>query len=303
MSTKEIFSHPKIAPVLAFLCAIAWAGAFPLIKLGYREISIPLLQDKFVFAGMRFAFAGLVSLLFSVLMKKDLSIPSGSCRRNLIIFTLINITFHYLLSYTGLTYLASSRSVILDSLGSFIMIVLSCLLFADDKFSTAKGIGCLLGFSGIVIMNYQPGQNLFADISLMGDGMIMLNTLCIAWGGIYAKYVSKDMDIMVATAYSLLFGGALIWLLGIVLGGSITLNSSVAIMIMAALVSISAFSFCIYNQLISYNPISKIAIFNSLMPIAGVLISSWLLGEPYILRYYIAAGIVALGIYIINRKK
>jgi len=303
MTTKEFFSNKHMAPFLAFLCAIAWAGAFPLIKLGYQEISLPALMDKFVFAGMRFTLAGLVSLLVAKLMGKSFTVPTKSCRRNLILFTLINITLHYILSYTGLAYLASSRSVILDSLGSFLMIVLSCFLFADDKFSIAKGIGCALGFAGIVVMNYQPGQKLFADITFMGDGMIMLNTLCIAWGGIYAKYVSREMDVMVATGYSLFFGGALIWLGGLAFGGAIALATTKAVLIMAALVAISAFSFCIYNQLISYNPISKIAIFNSLMPIAGVLISSWLLDEPYILRYYLAAGMVAIGIYVINRNR
>lgn len=303
MTTKEFFSNKHIAPFLAFVCAIAWAGAFPLIKLGYQEIALPHLADKFVFAGLRFTLAGVVSLLVAYLMGKSFVVPTASCRRNLMLFTLINITLHYLLSYTGLAYLASSRSVILDSLGSFFMIVLSGLLFVDDKFTPAKLLGCLLGFAGVVIMNYQPGQDLFADITFMGDGMIILNTFCIAGGGIYAKFVSREMDVMVATGYSLLFGGALIWLGGLALGGSITLTTSKAVWIVAVLIAISAFSFCIYNQLISYNPISKIAIFNSLMPVAGVLISSWLLGEPYILRYYLAALMVAMGIYVINSRK
>lgn len=302
MTTKKFFSNKRIAPLLAFLCAIAWAGAFPLIKLGYREIALPLLTDKLVFAGMRFTLAGIVSLVVAGLMGKSFIVPTPSCKKNLVLFTIINITLHYILSYTGLAYMASSRSVIIDSLGSFLMIVLSCFLFADDKFSIPKAIGCALGFAGVVVMNYQPGKALFADITFMGDGMLLLNTLCIAWGGIYAKYVSREMDVMVATGYSLLFGGAAIWGIGLGLGGSLVLASTTAVWIMAMLVSISAFSFCIYNQLISYNPISKIAIFNSLMPIAGVLISAWLLGEPHLLRYYLAAGIVAIGIYIINRR-
>ena len=86
-------------------------------------------------------------------------------------------------------------------------------------------------------------------------------------------------------------------------GDSVALNSSVALWIMAILVFISSFSFSIYNQLLSFNPISKIAIFSSFMPIAGVMISGWLLGEPFVTRYYLAAVIVACGIYVINRSK
>lgn len=303
MTQKEFFGSPKLAPILTLACILAWAGAFPLIKLGYREILLPHIADKLVFAGIRFTFAGVVAMFFARLLGRSFRVPTASCWRNLSIFTLINITLHYLFSYVGLAYLTSSRGVILDTMGSFIMILLSCWLFADDRLTLTKLLGCALGFGGVVVMNWQPGQNLLADITFMGDGMILLNTLCIAWGGIWAKFVSREMDVMVATAYSLFFGGGIIWLLGVVAGGSIAFTSSTAIWITAVLIAISAFSFCIYNQLLSYNPISKIAIFSSFMPIAGVIISGWLLHEPFVLCYYVAAVIVACGIYIINRSK
>lgn len=303
MTQKEFFGSPKLAPLLTLACILAWAGAFPLIKLGYQEISLPQIADKLVFAGIRFTLAGVLAMLFARVLGRSFRVPTARCCRNLAIFTLINITLHYLFSYVGLTYITSSRGVIIDTMGSFIMILLSCWLFADDKLTFTKLWGCALGFAGVVVMNWQPGQQLFTDITFMGDGMILLNTICIAWGGILAKLVSREMDVMVATAYSLFFGGGSIWVLGIAAGGSIAFTSSTAIWITAVLIGISAFSFSIYNQLLSYNPISKIAIFSSFMPIAGVIISGWLLGEPFVPRYYLAAFIVAFGIYIINRSK
>ena len=303
MTQKEFFGSPKLAPLLTLACILAWAGAFPLIKLGYQEISLPQIADKLVFAGIRFTLAGVLAMLFARVLGRSFLVPTMRCCRNLAIFTLINITLHYLFSYVGLAYITSSRGVIIDTMGSFIMILLSCWLFADDKLTLTKLCGCALGFAGVVVMNWQPGQQLFTDITFMGDGMILLNTTCIAWGGILAKLVSREMDVMVATAYSLFFGGGSIWVLGIAAGGSIAFTSSTAIWITAVLIGISAFSFSIYNQLLSYNPISKIAIFSSFMPIAGVIISGWLLGEPFVPRYYLAAFIVAFGIYIINRSK
>ena len=303
MTQKEFFGNPKLAPLLTLACILAWAGAFPLIKLGYREIALPQIADKLVFAGMRFTLAGVLALLFAYLLGRSFKVPSKSCARILTFFTLINITFHYIFSYIGLAYMTSSRSVIIDTMGSFFMILLSCWLFADDRLTKTKISGCLLGFAGIIVMNWQPHQSLWADITFMGDGMLLLNTFCIAGGGILAKFVSREMDVMVATAYSLFFGGGLLWILGLLAGGSVALTSSTALWIMAILIAISSFSFCVYNQLLSYNPISKIAIFSSFMPIAGVIISGWLLGEPFVTRYYLAAVIVACGIYIINRNK
>ena len=81
---------------------------------------------------------------------------------SLVIFTLINITLHYLFSYIGLAHMTSSRSVIIDTMGSFFMILFSCLLFADDSFTKRKLLGCLLGFGGLIVMNWQPEHSLWA---------------------------------------------------------------------------------------------------------------------------------------------
>ena len=225
VTQKEFFGNPKLAPLLTLACILAWAGAFPLIKLGYREIALPNIADKLAFAGMRFTLAGVLAMLFAYLLGRSFRVPTKSCARSLVIFTLINITLHYIFSYIGLAHMTSSRSVIIDTMGSFFMILLSCWLFADDRLTLTKLLGCLLGFGGLIVMNWQPHHSLWADITFMGDGMLLLNTFCIAGGGIWAKFVSREMDVMVATAYSLFFGGGLLWLIGIGFGGSVVLNS------------------------------------------------------------------------------
>lgn len=65
---------------------------------------------------------------------------------------------------------------------------------------------------------------------------------------------------------------------------------------------ISAVCFEIYNLLISYHPISKIAIFNAFIPVLGVIFSSVLLKEPIKAKYVVACIIVALGVMTVNLK-
>ncbi|MGM9584607.1 MAG: EamA family transporter, partial [Faecousia sp.] len=66
--------------------------------------------------------------------------------------------------------------------------------------------------------------------------------------------------------------------------------------ILALLILISAVCFGIYNTLLTYHPISKIAIYNALIPVLGVVFSSLLLGEPFLWQYVVAGGMVAVGI-------
>ena len=278
--------------------------AYPLIKLGYSEIGIGGgdTGSKIMFAGIRFFAAGLLVTLVSALQKKNMKINRREAW-TLIVFGLVNTALHYMFSYIGLSYIPSSRSTILDSMGGFLLIILSCIFFEDDKFNCRKLIGCLLGFSGVVVINIVPADTFFANISFRGDGMILLNACCAAAGGIITKLISKKMDMMVATGYSMSIGGAMLILSGAVTGGQCSFHISMKGMgIVVLLILISAVCFSVYNMLLAYHPISKVAIYNALIPILGVMFSCILLKEPFMWQYILAGGIVAAGIYVINKK-
>lgn len=301
---NSIFKNKKLVPVLAFLCAAGWSLAYPLIKLGYSNLNVASddLGSKIRFAGIRFLMAGIIVIIFALLQKKKMQIKEGKSWLWLFLFAIVNISLHYCFSYVGLGYLPSSRSTILDSMNGFFAIILSCLIFADDKFTKIKALGCVLGFSGILLINIQVGQAMFSGISFRGDGMILLNALCGAFGGILTRVVSKKMDMTLATGLSMAIGGMILCIITLLVHPNVAWNiTAKSILIIISLVLISAVCFGIYNQLIACNPISKIAIFNAFIPILGVIFSAIILGEPMKLKYFVAGMLVALGVYVINK--
>ncbi|WP_455950855.1 DMT family transporter [Eubacterium sp.] len=301
---NSIFKNKKLVPFLAFLCAAGWSLAYPLIKLGYSNLNVASddLGSKIRFAGIRFLMAGIIVIIFALLQKKKLQIKEGKSWLWLLLFAIVNISLHYCFSYVGLGYLPSSRSTILDSMNGFFAIILSCLIFADDKFTKIKALGCVLGFSGILLINIQVGQAMFSGISFRGDGMILLNALCGAFGGILTRVVSKKMDMNLATGLSMAIGGMILCIITLFVHPNVAWNiTAKSILIIISLVLISAVCFGIYNQLIACNPISKIAIFNAFIPILGVIFSAIILGEPMKLKYFVAGMLVALGVYVINK--
>ena len=301
---NSIFKNKKLVPVLAFLCAAGWSLAYPLIKLGYSNLNVASddLGSKIRFAGIRFLVAGIIVIIFALLQKKKMQIKEGKSWLWLLLFAIVNISLHYCFSYVGLGYLPSSRSTILDSMNGFFAIILSCLIFADDKFTKIKALGCVLGFSGILLINIQVGQAMFSGISFRGDGMILLNALCGAFGGILTRVVSKKMDMTLATGLSMAIGGMILCIITLFVHPNVAWNiTAKSILIIISLVLISAVCFGIYNQLIACNPISKIAIFNAFIPILGVIFSAIILGEPMKLKYFVAGMLVALGVYVINK--
>lgn len=301
---NSIFKNKKLVPVLAFLCAAGWSLAYPLIKLGYSNLNVASddLGSKIRFAGIRFLMAGIIVIIFALLQKKKMQIKEEKSWLWLLLFAIVNISLHYCFSYVGLGYLPSSRSTILDSMNGFFAIILSCLIFADDKFTKIKALGCVLGFSGILLINIQVGQAMFSGISFRGDGMILLNALCGAFGGILTRVVSKKMDMTLATGLSMAIGGMILCIITLFVHPNVAWNiTAKSILIIISLVLISAVCFGIYNQLIACNPISKIAIFNAFIPILGVIFSAIILGEPMKLKYFVAGMLVALGVYVINK--
>lgn len=299
-----LFRNEKLRPLLAILCALGWSLAYPFIKLGYGELQIDSadLGSKILFAGIRFFAAGLLVLAFSALQKRKLAVTRKEVPW-LTLFALVNTALHYLFSYIGLSYIPSARSTILDSMGSFFLIILSGLFLEDDTFSVKKIAGCLLGFCGILTISITPGGGLFSGISFLGDGMILLNACCAAGGGILTRFISKKMDMMTATGYGMSAGGLMLLLVGLMVGVRQPWNLSLwGVTILFVLVLISAVCFGIYNMLLANHPISKVAIYNSLIPVFGVMFSSLLLREPFSWQYILAAGLTAAGVYVVNRK-
>ena len=295
----------KWLPVLALICSVLWALAYPLIKLGYRELNIATddLGSKVLFAGVRFLFAGALVLLITGAVNHTEKKISKSAWGWLLLFAIVNTSLHYLFSYIGLGYIPSARGTIIDSMGSFLLIILSCIVFSDDRMGWNKVLGCVLGFSGIVIMNVEPGKFMLENISFLGDGMILLNAVFAAFGGVVGRIVSRKMDMTLATGISMAIGGAILCVVGLCIGVAQPWHLSVVgVTIIVALTLISAISFSIYNSLIANHPISTVAIYNAFIPVFGVGFSSLILGEQFMLKYLIAGVLVALGIVAVNRK-
>ena len=115
--------------------------------------------------------------------------------------------------------------------------------------------------------------------------------------------LSRRVDVFVGTGYGLSIGGLLLILSGLALGGTLPVINILGIVCLVLLIAISAVGFALYNKLLSLNPVGKVAIYNSLIPVVGAVTSCLCLGETFHAKYALAGGLAALGIYIINKGR
>ena len=300
---KSLFQRPGWVVVFALTAAIAWGWAYPLIKLGFDEwhITQDMTGSKILFAGVRFAISGLIILAIGRTARKSFRMENSRDWLYIVAFALINTTLHYTFFYIGLSHSEGARAAILNSLGTFILVLLACMVFKSDRLTSNKIVGCIIGFAGILALNIGGGES--GRFTIMGDGMIILNALCSAFAGLMTRGLSQRIDIFVGTGYSLAIGGIMLIIPGILFGGTLPVITFNGIIILTLLICISALGFTLYNKLLSCNPVGKVAIFNSLIPIVGALTSCLCLNEPFYWKYLLAAILATTGIYVINKEK
>lgn len=302
IENKSIFQRPFWVVIFAVTAAVSWGWAYPLIKLGFESFGItqPMTAAKMLFAGIRFCIAGLIILFMAALFKRDFAVKSSGGWLYIMAYAALNTSLHYAFFYIGLSHSDGARAAILNSLGVFMLVLLACMFFKSDKLTTSKVVGCVIGFAGILALNL--GNGVGGGFTFMGDGMIILNALCSAFAGLMTRGLGKHVDVFVGTGYSLAAGGVMLVLPALFMGGCLPEVSLYGIVILLLLVAISTLGFALYNKLLSCNPVGKVAIFNSLIPVVGAVTSCICLGEPFYWKYILAGGLATAGIYIINKR-
>ena len=164
-----------------------------------------------------------------------------------------------------------------------------------------KIVGVILGFTGILALNLGGAES--GQFTWLGDGMIILNALSSALASLMTRGLNKRINVFVGTGYSLAIGGALLIIPGLMAGGTLPNITFVGCIILLCLISISTIGFTLYNKLLTCNPVGKITIYNSLIPVVGAVTSCLCLNETFYWKYVIAGGLATLGIYIINKGK
>ena len=299
-----LFQRPAWVCLFALTAAVLWGWAYPIIKIGFEEwgITPEMTGSKMLFAGIRFAISGLIILAMARGMRRSFRPARRWDWGFILLFALINTTFHYACFYIGLSHSEGSRAAILNSLSIFLVVVLACVFFKSDRMTLRKMVGVVLGMAGILILNLN-GDTVSAEWSWLGDGMIIVNAICSAVASLLTRSMARRVDIIVGTGYSLGIGGLLLIVPGLLMGGTLPHVTLWGLALLGMLVGISTIGFALYNQLITHNPIGKVAIYNSLLPIVGAVTSCLCLGEPFQANYILAGGLVASGIYIVNAAK
>ncbi len=303
---KSIFKKPVFVCLLSLFCCFLWGSAFPSVKKGFHlfEIASSDTGSQLVFAGMRFAIAGIMVIIVSSVMNRKFLFPKKKSIGKVLIIALFQTVIQYFFYYIGLARTSGVKASVIIGMSVFITLVLSAVIFKLEDLTSKKVIGCLIGFIGIMIINMN-GFSYDFSFSLMGEGFILISTVASAFSSVIMKKFSKDENPMMLSGWQFFIGGIILSTVGFSMGGRIIFSGISAYILMFYLAFISAAAYTLWSILLKHNPVSEISVYGFTKQIFGVLLSALFLGETaeaMSINSILSLILVCTGIFIVNSK-
>lgn len=303
---SSIYTKTGVVVLGAFVCCALWGSAFPCVKIGYDLFGIhsDAIMTQILFAGMRFALAGVLVILFQSLIQRKPLLPGKTSLHKILWLSMMQTVGQYILFYIGLAHTTGVKASVIEGLNVFVAILVSAVLFRQERLSGYKIIGCLIGFAGVVLVNF-TGSGLDMGLTFMGEGFIFLSTVAYAFSSVFIKRFSKTENPVCLSGYQFLAGGMIMMLVGWIGGGRINGYRPGAVLMLFYLACISAVAYTLWGILLKYNPVSRVTVYGFMNPVFGVMLSALLLNERGGLggKCVLALLLVCAGIYIVNRNQ
>ncbi|MBQ8528543.1 MAG: DMT family transporter [Clostridia bacterium] len=298
---KSIFGNPLVIILSALLCCALWGSATPFIKIGY-ELMRPdgTVPSTILFAGLRFTLAGIFTVAIYSIARRKLLVPKVTNIPRILTVSAFQTVIQYIFFYVGLSNTTGVKGTIASGSSAFFCVLIASLIFKQEKLTPKKIIACILGFAGIVVVNL---QGLELTMNFLGDGFVIFSTISYAFSSVLMKRFSKYEEPVLISGYQFIAGGALMILLGLILGGKVVVRDIESVLVLLYLAALSAVAYALWGVLLKHNPVSKVSVFSFTTPIFGTILSTLMLEEASgtePLNLVITLLLVSSGIFLLN---
>lgn len=303
--SNNIFTRRPVVVGITMICCLLWGSAFPCIKLGYRMLEIPAdsPSSQILFAGIRFTLAGIMAVAVGSAAEKKLLIPSAKEVPKVCALSLFQTILQYTFFYIGLSHTTGTKSSVITASNVFLSIMVSALVFRTEKLTARKIAGCIIGFSGVLLVNITGDSD--TSLSFRGEGLIFLSALSYAFSASVMKRFSSGTDPVLLSGWQFIAGGLFMTAAGASTGGEIGSINAKGVVMILYLAFISAAAFSLWSLLLKHNEVSSVSVFGFMNPVFGVILSVLLLSEDTgagPLKISAALILVAAGIIVVNRR-
>jgi drug/metabolite transporter (DMT)-like permease len=280
------------------ICVI-WGATYLAIKIALEGI------PPFLIGASRFLLAG--SIMLAVLKVRGEALPPRESWGRLALSGALLLGGGNGGVVVAEQWIASGLAAVVIATSPFWMVGIEAFHAGGERISRRQSAGLLVGFLGIVLLVWPGIASGGAGGWRFVAGVLSLQAACASWalGSSISRRVPARVSPMQTAAMQMLFGGAVMLLMGTLLGewGDLapTWRSSLAVLYLTFVGGLGGFGAYIYA--LSRLPVSFVSLYAYVNPVIAVLLGTWLLGEPFGLRIAIAMAVVLAGMGLVSSSK
>jgi drug/metabolite transporter (DMT)-like permease len=284
--------------LLLIILSIVWGGSF--FFVGVAVEALPPLT----IVALRVSLAAIA--LVAVVHFSGLRMPANPKIWVAFIFMgILNNVIPFTLIVWGQTHIASGLASILNATTPLFTIMAAHLLTKDEKMTSNKIIGVIVGFAGVVIMIGHEalgglGDSGFAQLAVLGAA------ISYSLAGIFGRRFAQSGIKPVVTATGQVTAASLILIpLAVFYDKPFTLpmpGVEIWLAILGLALISTAFAYILYFRILSTAGATNLLLVTLLIPVSAILLGTAVLGEQLELEHMLGMGLISIGLLSIDGR-
>ncbi len=287
-----------------WLVGLIWGSSFLLIRIGVEEMS----PFQVVFIRTAIAAIGFNILLF--LQGKRLPF-SLSKAWPLILLGLFNTTVPFVLITWGEITVESGLASVLQATAALFGLVIAHFTLADEKINAQRLVGLIVGFLGVIILSSKSWGEDGISGSLAGQLAIVVASFFYAIMTVYSKKtLQKGYDPMIVAGGAQTFAAissGIGMIVAPLLGGQpatplAELDQSILLAVFGLGFVNTFIAYILFYWMIGQLGAARSTMVTYIVPAVGLILGTIILDEPLYWQLLVGAGLIFLGIAVVNLK-
>ncbi|ANK86526.1 MULTISPECIES: DMT family transporter [Rhizobium] len=281
---------------LLLLLGLIWGGSFFFARIAVQHI--PPLTLVF----LRLLLAGLALHVY-IAGRFDIYPTLKARWREFLILGLINNALPHALIFFGQTRIGAGLAAILNATTPIWTVLIANYLTSDEKLSSAKIAGCLVGLAGTIVL-VGPGLSASGQAPLWALLLPVLAAISYGFAATYGKRF-KDVPAPVTAAGQLTASSLITLPLSLLADRPWTLSLpplDILLAVLALALVSTAFAYILYFRIMAAAGATNASLVTLLVPPSAILLGVLFLGERLAVGEFAGMALIGFGLVILDGR-
>lgn len=281
--------------ILLVILSVLWGGSFFFAEIALRDVS------PFMLVTLRVGIACAVLFVYILISKQAQTLDLKTWMA-LYVMGALNNVIPFTLIFWGQVYIESGLASILNATTPLFTVLLAHLMTQDEKMTSNKVIGVLIGFVGVIFL-IGPVAFSGQKAQALGQVAVLCAAVSYAFAGIWGKRL-RTIPSAVSSG-GMLFGSTVIMLIVLLLKGEpFELNISTPgwLAVLALAIFSTVIAYMIYFYILANAGATNLLLVTFLIPLSALILGVVFLNESFTVSAMIGMLLIIISLVSIDGR-